>query len=207
MNRYNNGKIYKIVDVGFNKCYIGSTCEKLCKRMERHRNSYRTYLRTGKMDTRCHLLFDEFGVENCRIILIKDFACQSKEELFRKEGEYIQNTDCLNRSVAGRTREEHKAEHREQILEKDRQYQKKRYVKKKEEIKEQVKKYQLEHRQDILQRKKEHYQENKDKIREKQTRPFYCDCGSICQWNVKGRHLKSQKHQDWLKQQGNQEEI
>ena len=201
MNRYENGKIYKIVDVGFNKCYIGSTCEKLCKRMERHRNSYRKYLRTGEMETRCHLLFDEFGVENCRIILIEDYVCKSKEELFRKEGEHINATKCLNRSVAGRTREEHKAYHREEILERERQYQKKRYLKKKEEIKEQVKKYQVEHREDILQKKREHYQENKDNIRARQTRPFNCDCGSVCQWNVKGRHFKSQKHQDWLKQQ------
>ena len=38
MNRYEKGKNYQIVDVGFNKCYIGSTCESLSKRMERHRS-------------------------------------------------------------------------------------------------------------------------------------------------------------------------
>jgi hypothetical protein len=43
MNRYENGKIYKIVDVGYNKCYIGSTCESLSKRMERHRKQYKEY--------------------------------------------------------------------------------------------------------------------------------------------------------------------
>ena len=45
MNRYENGKIYKIVDVGYNKMYIGSTCESLSKRMERHRASYKHYLK------------------------------------------------------------------------------------------------------------------------------------------------------------------
>ena len=44
MNRYENGKIYKIVDVGYNKCYIGSTCESLSKRMERHRKQYKEYI-------------------------------------------------------------------------------------------------------------------------------------------------------------------
>ena len=43
MNRYENGKIYKLVDVGYNKCYIGSTCESLSKRMERHRKQYKEY--------------------------------------------------------------------------------------------------------------------------------------------------------------------
>ena len=41
VNRYENGKIYKITDVGYNKCYIGSTCESLSKRMERHRKQYK----------------------------------------------------------------------------------------------------------------------------------------------------------------------
>ena len=39
-SRYWNGKIYKIVGVGFNLCNIGSTCEKLKKRMERHRANH-----------------------------------------------------------------------------------------------------------------------------------------------------------------------
>ena len=41
MNKYQNGKIYKIVDVGYNKCYIGSTCEALSQRMARHRSNYK----------------------------------------------------------------------------------------------------------------------------------------------------------------------
>ena len=47
MNRYENGKIYKITDVGYNKCYIGSTCENLSKRMERHRKQYKEYTPKG----------------------------------------------------------------------------------------------------------------------------------------------------------------
>ena len=31
VDRYFDGEIYKIVDVGSNLCYIGSTCEKLSK--------------------------------------------------------------------------------------------------------------------------------------------------------------------------------
>ena len=28
-SKYQNGKIYKITDIGYSKCYIGSTCEKI----------------------------------------------------------------------------------------------------------------------------------------------------------------------------------
>ena len=37
INKYQNGKIYKITDIAYNKCYIGSTTEGLSLRMARHR--------------------------------------------------------------------------------------------------------------------------------------------------------------------------
>ena len=39
-----HGNIYKIVVVGYNLCYLGSTREKLSKRMERHRADYKIYV-------------------------------------------------------------------------------------------------------------------------------------------------------------------
>ena len=47
-NRFQNAKIYKIVDVGYNKCYIGSTCEELSRRMAHHREGFKIFLRDGK---------------------------------------------------------------------------------------------------------------------------------------------------------------
>ena len=77
MNRYSKGKIYKVVNIGYNKMYIGSTVESLSKRMERRRSKYKEYLRGDGDNTRVYWLFDEFGVENCRIELI-DFSKFSK---------------------------------------------------------------------------------------------------------------------------------
>ena len=68
MQRYEHGKIYKIVDVGLNKCYYGSTTEPLSKRMERHRRCYKQYLESGKVDTNSRILFSEYGIENCKIL-------------------------------------------------------------------------------------------------------------------------------------------
>ena len=39
-----HGNIYKIVVVGYNLSYLGSTREKLSKRMERHRADYKIYV-------------------------------------------------------------------------------------------------------------------------------------------------------------------
>ena len=62
MSKYQNGKIYKIVDVEYNKCYIGSTCEELSQRMARHRAIYK---RKRASYVSSFDLFDEFGLDNC----------------------------------------------------------------------------------------------------------------------------------------------
>ena len=62
-NKYQNEKIYKIVDISYNKCYIGSTCEKLCHRMARHRLCYKTFLNYKKTIMSSYELFKEYGVE------------------------------------------------------------------------------------------------------------------------------------------------
>ena len=40
-NVYQNGKIYIIVDVGYNEQYFGSTTVELSTRMARHRDKYK----------------------------------------------------------------------------------------------------------------------------------------------------------------------
>ena len=43
-NRYENGKIYKLVSPHTNKIYIGSTCKKyLCQRMADHNSRFRKW--------------------------------------------------------------------------------------------------------------------------------------------------------------------
>ena len=198
MNRYQNGKIYKIVDVGYNKCYIGSTCESLSKRMERHRKCYKLYQHNGKVDTRARLLFEEFGVENCKIELIENYACESKEELLRKEGQFIQCMECVNKCVAGRTPQEYKQQHKEHY----KQLQKERYEKNKNVIKQTARDYWHTHKEERHEYQKQHYQQNKNEINKTRREDrFLCECGSSCSRHQKQRHFKTSKHQEWLKQQ------
>ena len=85
-NKYANGKIYKIVDIGYNKCYIGSTVQPLCKRMAEHRKHFRQYKERSRHITTSVGLFEEYGVENCKIELIEEFPCDTKEQLLKQEG-------------------------------------------------------------------------------------------------------------------------
>ena len=197
MDRYKKGKIYKIVDVGFNKCYYGSTTEPLSKRMERHRKSYKQFLETGKLDTTARVLFGEFGVDNCTILLVEDYPCENKEQLLSREGEHIKNNECVNKQVAGRTHKEYQDEYSEYFKNKKKEY----YKNHREDIISKNKQYIEDHKEEIQKYRKQRYEANKGTILAKQARPFTCECGATCVWNVRARHFRSMKHQLLLEQQ------
>ena len=48
--------------------------------------------------------------------------------------------------------------------------------------------------------KQENYQQNKDKIKKRDSQPFCCECGSTCRHAGKAEHFRSIKHQTYLKQ-------
>ena len=123
MNRYEKGKIYEIVDVGYTMTYIGSTCEPLCNRFAKHKQKYKQYTNNkADCDRRVNRIFDEYGVENCKIELIESFPCHTREELLRQEGKHIRENDCVNKIVSGRTQKEYWDEHREHILQRKKEY-------------------------------------------------------------------------------------
>ena len=94
-NKYQNGKIYKITDIGYTKCYIGSTIQPLSKRMAEHRRHHNQYLSGTKNYIYSFELFDEFGMENCKIELLEEYSCENKEQLNKKAGEYIRKLNVL----------------------------------------------------------------------------------------------------------------
>ena len=101
-NKYHNSKIYQIIDIGYNKCYIGSTTEELSMRMARHRGKYKSFLSGNYSCVSSFDLLNEYGVENCKIELIEYYKCDTLQELRKREGEHILNTECVNKNLAGR---------------------------------------------------------------------------------------------------------
>ena len=91
MVNYNNGKIYKIICDETNKTYYGSTTQPLCKRFQKHKNIKST-------------VFNE--MTNPKIYLVEDYSCERKEQLLKRERYFIENNDCINKDIPGRTKEE-----------------------------------------------------------------------------------------------------
>lgn len=194
MNKYENGKIYKIEAINGDEgdIYIGSTTEKyLSNRMGKHRNNYKNRKNATKPSiVTAFKLFDKYGIDNCVITLLEIVSCQCIEELLAKERIHIQSLNCVNRIVPLRTYKEWCQDN-------------------KEDIKEKAKIYNEVNKEKLIKNRKDHYANNKDQHKKKYlkrreetlSKTFVCDCGAEC-WSMnKNRHIKTKKHQDFLMSQ------
>jgi len=140
-NKYQNGKVYKIIDNGYNMCYYGSTTNELSRRMAQHRAHYARFIIGECANLTVYKIFETYGVDNCKIELVENVPCASRNELQAREGYYIKSNDCVNRVVVGRT---------------DAQY--------REDNKDKIAKYYENNKARINERKKAHYEANKEVI-------------------------------------------
>lgn len=111
MPNYQNGKIYKLVSNVSDKVYYGSTTQSLSLRKSGHKKTYNKIkkgdVKRGKVSS-----FDLFEEGDVDIVLIENFPCESKEELHARERHYIENNECLNKNIPGRTRKEWKEQNK-----------------------------------------------------------------------------------------------
>ena len=65
--------------------FASSTCARLGKRMERHGADYKIYV-GGKENifTTVYKIFNEYGKENCKLDLVANYPCHSKQELLKR---------------------------------------------------------------------------------------------------------------------------
>ena len=135
MPDYNNGKIYKIIDSENKVIYIGSTTEQLCKRYSKHKHK---------------------AIGN-KIILLENFPCNSREELVKKEQEFIEQYDNLLNKIRAFNSEE---QYKEYMKEYYKEYHK-------EHPKEYNKEYYEDNKKKLSEKMKKYYENNKNKISEK----------------------------------------
>ena len=206
MNRYEKGKIYRITNNDYNKFYIGSTCESLSQRMANHRRNYNHYLNDKQKYSTVVSLFNEYGLENCKIELIENYPCNSKEELLKREGYFIASMECVNRCQSGRTTKEYKEFYNPLNQEKIKTGLKEWYERTKEERQPKLQKYRDEHKEEqreymkqyrekgeeLKEKKKEQYQ----KTKEERSKKIECDvCGELIRNNGMNKHQTTKKCQ------------
>jgi hypothetical protein len=152
------------LDTGYNKCYYGSTINGLSRRLAHHRLNYNAYKNNQYGYVSVFGLFDEYGMENCKIELVESCPCRSREEVLKQEGLYIKNNSSVNTCITGRA---------------DKQSHYKAYIKE----------YHETHKDKIKEYKQAYYANYKQTLEQ-----HVCEiCGGTYKDN-KNRHERTNKH-------------
>jgi hypothetical protein len=187
VNKYHQGKIYKIISSQTNKIYIGSTCKKyLCQRLQDHKSCYKQW----KKNERCKITsFDLLDLGDVEIILLETYSCNSKDELLAKEKYWMeQNKEIIVNKCRPIISKEEKKEHKKQYYEDN-----------KEEKKEHTKQYYEDNKEQIKEHTKQYYEDNKEILKEKKSVLKKCElCNCEIRTDNFNKHLKSVKHKNNL---------
>ena len=111
--------IYYLKSYKTNDIYIGSTVCNLNKRIYNHKRDYKRYL-NGVF--RYMSSYELIKHNDCYIEMIETLHNISKKEMHKIEGQYIQNTKCVNNRIAGRSLKEYYKENKEQIKKRNKKY-------------------------------------------------------------------------------------
>ena len=108
MNKFENGKIYKIVDNVSDMVYIGSTCKTLQHRLKQHEVHYKLF-KAGK--NHFVTVFKILENSDYKIELVENHPCANRQELNMREGTIMkklknEKLNVVNRCIAGQTQKE-----------------------------------------------------------------------------------------------------
>lgn len=102
---YQNGKIYRIICNKTGLVYYGSTTQPLSKRKSCHKGHYGLYLQ-GKDHYRTS--YEVLKNDDYEIVLVEDYPCERKEQLFARERYWIEGNECVNQNRPCKTTEEYR---------------------------------------------------------------------------------------------------
>jgi len=151
MVNYQNAKIYKIVNDELNLTYYGSTCSTLTKRLSGHKSDSKK----KNVNYSSKILFST--ETKPEIFLVEKFPCNDKIELLKRERFYIENNNCLNKHIPGRSINEWIENHKEEKI----KYDKERYLKNKEKTIKQNTEYVSKNKDKVKEYKRQYYLKQK----------------------------------------------
>jgi len=173
MPDYQLGKIYKLTSHSNNLVYYGSTAQQhLSTRIAGHIKDYKLYL-----NNKIHYVtsFEILKCDDYKYELIEEYPCNNVYQLKKRERWYIQNNQCVNKCIPGRTQAEWREANREYLLEQKKQYHKNNPDKR-------------------LKQAQEYRTNNKDKIKAHNSEKIICQCGCEIRRSDLAKHKKTKKH-------------
>jgi hypothetical protein len=173
---YSKTVMYKIVsnDLNIRDCYVGSTTD-FTKRKCAHKSDC-TNANSEKYNLKVYQFIRNNGNwHNWSMVLIEMYPCTNHLESLQRERFWCEHLNAtLNSLVPSRSQKEYRLEHKEH---------KKQYT------------------FDNKERKKQYDVANQEHIRTQQNTVIYCVCGCSYTRSNKLQHERTNKHQEYLKNQ------
>lgn len=195
--RYKQGKIYKLTSKKTDKIYIGSTIQKLSRRLNKHISDWNQYKKgnTKKGETTS---FEILKNGSYKIKLIEDYSCNNRNELLKREGYWIRKlkSNCVNKTDPSRTKKEYMLDNKKKFDDYHKQYRENN----RELLREKIRKYRNNNPDKVIETRKRYYQKNKDYIKLRNSIETKCKCGKMLRKCDIPRHNKSNIHKkfEWL---------
>ena len=194
MSNYQLGKIYKLQHrEKADLFYIGSTATTLQERLRCHIKKseikkYKIY----------KIIEEDGGWENFEMILIKEYACNDKEELRQEEQRCIDAFNPTMNDHRAYTSTEDKKKYEKEWYEANKErlikYRKEHYGLNKEYFKQ----YNIDNKEKRSKQYKEYYDANRERLieyqKERKKIEITCECGRVIKKAVESRHRKSAIH-------------
>jgi hypothetical protein len=214
MPDYQKSKIYKLWSPSKNLIYYGSTTETTSRRLSKHLTDYNRY--NNKTTTRYVNSFKILECPDYKIELVEDYPCNNRQQLCKKEGEYIKANECVNKCVAGRTAEEYCEDNADKINTRRRIWREKNADKVNErhkkwcdenidKVKENAKKWRADNADKKKEMDKKYRDDNIDKINERRKQYRETNADKIKERNkiyrdANADKIKERRRQKYLKQ-------
>ena len=161
--------------------YIGSTKQSLKERLRKHKYNYKSYL-NGKYNFVTSFNILKYG--DYYIELYCETGTDDRSDAHWFEGLVIRAESCINKFVPGRTAKEYREQNKDKIKEYKKEY------------REQNKEYFKEYRKEYREQNKEYFKEyRKEYLKQKYT----CECGGSYNMSNRAKHIKTNKHQNFIK--------
>lgn len=192
------GRVYKIIVNCSNEIYIGSTKQECRARWQDHKDQYNTYKRNKRSKVSVYDLFEKYGIDNCKIILIREYDVVDKYHLHALEQLWINRLKPINTQSAFRIDSLYRKYRYKKNIEKNRNCAIEYYQKHLEKNPN----YNQERYEKALERNpnycKELYQKRLEKNINFYKEKIICECGLEIVKNSISRHKKTKIHQSRL---------
>jgi len=211
---YSKSVIYKIEHIDSPELlYVGSTTD-FIRRKSEHKRNYNNENKKNTYNLKLYTMIrSNGGFESFKIMIICEFPCNSKTELVIEEEKHrkelqatLNSNKCFNtiEDIKERNKEYRKnnkekiKEYHEANKEQTKELKKKYYEVNKEQILEYKKEYRKDNIEKIKEQLTQYYETNKEQINEKAKEKMTCECGSIFRKADKSKHVKSNKHINFI---------